>query len=421
MFLAYDFDTVKRIRNLKENTTMQYSKRVLELKESPLRKLTPLIDEQKRKGKSFIHFNIGQPDLETPKCFFEAIAQYSHHNVPYAPSLGIPPLIEAIQGYFQDQAISFKKEEIIVTTGSSEAIFFVMNAICDPFDEVLIPEPFYVNTVSFMKQLDVIVKGIPTSVHDRYHLPSIAVIESRITPKTKALMITHPNNPTGTVYSHEEMLMLKEIAIKHQLYLVVDEVYTGIVYDNIPSRSFASLCGLDDQVIIIDSVSKRYSSCGARIGAIASRNHGLMREISKLAQARLSAPTLDQIGAVSLYQLSSSSFIESCAATYEKRRNVMVKALLEIPGCHVSIPEGAFYCLVDTPFNDTEAFARWCVEEFEIDNMSIVVAPAQDFYLNPQLGRHQIRLAFVHDLHIIEQGMKLLAQAILQYSQHLQI
>jgi aspartate aminotransferase len=407
------------VLNLKENTTMQYSKRVLELKDSPLRKLTPLIDEQKRKGKSFIHFNIGQPDLETPACFFEAIRNYSNHNVPYAPSLGIASLIEAIQGYFQEQAISFQKEEIIVTTGSSEAIFFVMNAICDPFDEVLIPEPFYVNTVSFMKQLDVVVKGIPTSVHDRYHLPSVDVIESKITSKTKAIMITHPNNPTGTVYSIEEMMMLKDIAIKHHLYLVVDEVYTGIVYDNITSRSFASLCGLDDHVIIIDSVSKRYSSCGARIGAIVSRNHGLMKEIGKLAQARLSAPTLDQVGAVSLYQLSSS-FIEKCASTYEKRRNVMVESLLKIAGCHVSVPEGAFYCLVDTPFNDTEAFARWCVEHFEQDHTSIVVAPAQDFYLNPTLGKHQIRLAFVHEPEIIKKGMRLLEEAILQYSQFLQ-
>jgi aspartate aminotransferase len=398
---------------------MQYSKRVLELKDSPLRKLTPLIDEQKRKGKTFIHFNIGQPDLETPKCFFEAIAKYPNHNVPYAPSLGIAPLIEAIQGYFQEQAVSFQKEEIIVTTGSSEAIFFVMNAICDPFDEVLIPEPFYVNTVSFMKQLDVVVKGIPTRVHNRYHLPSVEVIESKITPKTRAIMITHPNNPTGTVYSMEEMMMLKDIAIKHHLYLVVDEVYTGIVYDGVTSRSFSSLCGLDDHVVIIDSVSKRYSSCGARIGAIASRNHGLMKEIGKLAQARLSAPTLDQVGAVSLYKLSSS-FIENCAATYELRRNAMVESLLKIPGCHVSVPEGAFYCLVDTPFHDTEAFARWCVEHFDVEGASIVVAPAQDFYLDPTLGKHQIRLAFVHEPLIIEKGMKLLAAAILQYSQFLQ-
>jgi aspartate aminotransferase len=393
---------------------MQVSKRVLQLKDSPLRKLTPLIEAKKKEGKSFIHFNIGQPDLETPQCFFDAIKNYKGINVPYAPSLGIPALIEAIQGYFKHQGIHFNSNEIIVTTGSSEAIFFVMNAICDPFDEVLIPEPYYVNTVSFMKQLDVVVKGIPTYAQDRYHLPSMEEIEAHITPKTRAIMLTHPNNPTGTVYSEYEMEMLKTIAIKHRLYLVVDEVYTGIVYDPIPSRSFATLEDLEDHVIIIDSVSKRYSSCGARIGAIASRNHDLMKEIGKLAQARLSAPTLDQVGAIELYKLSPS-FIKNCSQVYEIRRNVMVNALKDIEGIHVSVPEGAFYCLVDTPFKDAEAFALWCVEEFHVNQKSIVVAPAQDFYSHPASGAHQIRLAFVHDIEVLEKGLTLLKEAFKQY------
>jgi aspartate aminotransferase len=393
---------------------MQISKRVLQLKDSPLRKLTPLIETKKKEGKSFIHFNIGQPDLETPQCFFDAIKNYQGINVPYAPSLGIPTLIEAIRGYFKSQGIQFNHNEIIVTTGSSEAIFFVMNAICDPFDEVLIPEPYYVNTVSFMKQLDVVVKGIPTYAQDRYHLPTMEEIESHITPKTKAIMLTHPNNPTGTVYSEYEMDMLKKIAIKHQLYLVVDEVYTGLVYDNIPSRSFASLEGLEEHVVIIDSVSKRYSSCGARIGAIASRNHSLMKEIGKLAQARLSAPTLDQIGAVALYNLSPS-FMNQARSVYEARRNVMVNALKDIEDVHVSVPEGAFYCLVDTPFKNAEAFALWCVEEFHVNHKSIVVAPAQDFYSNPSLGAHQIRLAFVHNVVVLEEGLNLLKEALKQY------
>lgn len=405
---------------MKETHTMQVSQRVLQLKDSPLRKLTPLIEEQKKKGKRFIHFNIGQPDLETPQCFFDAIHSYHSINVPYAPSLGIPPLIEAISNYFKQYHLDFKSNEIIVTAGSSEAIFFVMSAICDPFDEVLIPEPYYVNTVTFMKQLDVVVKGIPTHPHNRYHLPSKQEIEARISPKTKAIMITHPNNPTGTVYSLEEMEMLKEIALKHQLYLVVDEVYTGIVYDGIESRSFASLSDCEDHVIIIDSVSKRYSSCGARIGAIVSRNHGLMKEIGKLAQARLSAPTLDQVGAVALYNLSSE-FMKACASTYEERRNVMVEGLQAIPHVHVSVPEGAFYCLVDTPFTHAEDFAIWCVEHFEHEGMSIVVAPAQDFYSDPHVGAHQIRLAFVHEPDVIRQGMELLKEAITQYTKMINI
>jgi aspartate aminotransferase len=415
LYLISVFDTVMSIKIKKMWCIMQVSKRVLQLKDSPLRKLTPLIEAKKKEGKTFIHFNIGQPDLETPQCFFDAIQNFKGNNVPYAPSLGIPPLIEAIQGYFKHQGISFKSNEIIVTTGSSEAIFFVMNAICDPFDEVLIPEPYYVNTVSFMKQLDVVVKGIPTYASDRYHLPSMQDIETHITPRTKAIMLTHPNNPTGTVYSEYEMEMLKEIAIKHHLYLVVDEVYTGIVYDQIPSRSFASLEDLDDHVVIIDSVSKRYSSCGARIGAIASRNHDLMKEIGKLAQARLSAPTLEQIGAVALYNISPS-FIKKTSEIYECRRNVMVNALKDLKGIHVSVPEGAFYCLVDTPFHSAEAFALWCVEHFHVNHESIVVAPAQDFYSNPKSGAHQIRLAFVHDIVVLEKGLALLKEAIKQYT-----
>ena len=397
---------------------MHLSKRVLGLKDSPLRKLTPRIEAQIKNGKSFIHFNIGQPDIETPSCFFEAINNYKHINVPYAPSLGIRPLREAIMNYFKHLGGDFKVEDILVTTGSSEAIFFVMNAICDPFDEVLIPEPYYVNTVSFMQQLDVVVKGIVTTSHNHYHLPSQHDIESLITPKTKAIMITHPNNPTGTVYTEAEMMMLKDIALKHNLYLVVDEVYTGIVYDGLVSRSFATLQGCEDHVVIIDSVSKRYSSCGARIGAIASQNKHLMRAIAKLAQARLSAPTLDQIGAVSLYNLPPS-FMNTCAQTYEKRRNAMIQALQDIDELHVSVPQGAFYCLVDTPFECTEAFARWCVDHFEMDGTSIVVAPAQDFYQDPQRGRHQLRLAFVHDEHIIKAGIMLLKEAIRRYKEQI--
>lgn len=393
---------------------MKLSDRICHLQASPIRKLVPLAIEAKAKGKKVYHLNIGQPDIPTPPCFYEAVSKGQNQILGYALSPGDPMLIDAMIQFFKRDGMTYSRDDIIITNGGSEAIIFAMQAICDNGDEVLIPEPFYTNYNGFMQETGVIVKPLTTMATKGFHLPQKDEIAKLITPKTKAILFSNPGNPTGTVLHLEEMLMLKEIALEHNLFLISDEVYRKIAFDNEVAYSLGSLSGLDEHSIIIESVSKRYSSCGARIGAIISKNKELTSQIVKLAQARLSVSTLDQIGATALYHLDNT-YIDSIRDEYQKRRDIVVAELSLIPEIFFEVPKGAFYIIVTLPFDDSEAFVKWMLTDFDVDNETVMLAPAADFYANKFLGKNQIRIAYVLESIQLQKAMIILKKGIQEY------
>lgn len=393
---------------------MDFSKRILNLKESPIRKLAPIANEAVQKGINVYYLNIGQPDIKTPLEFYQAINKFDSEVLKYAPSQGMKSLIQSIQSFYKQYDIHLKESDVIITSGASEAILFAISVICNPSDEILIPEPFYVNTVNFVNQLSVKVVPIPTDEATGYHLPTKTLIEGLITNKTKAILITHPNNPTGTVYTDQELQLIKTIALEYNLYLIADEVYRTITFNNSRATSFGQLSDIDENLILIDSVSKRYSSCGARVGALISKNVVFMRYAMKLAQARLSVATIDQIGATALYTMSPD-YYDSIAKVYESRRNVVIDELNKIPGISYSNPEGAFYMLIGLPVDNAEDFAKWLLTDFDFNGETVFVAPAKDFYLNPLLGNNQIRLAYVYEEVALRKAIRILGLGLYQY------
>lgn len=393
---------------------MDFSNRIINLKESPIRKLAPLASIAVQNGKNVYYLNIGQPDIKTPAEFFKVINSFDNDILKYAPSQGIKSLIQSIQSFYKQYEVNLRESDIIITSGGSEAILFAISVICNPFDEILIPEPFYVNTVNFVNQLSVKIIPIPTGEKNGYHLPSKEVIVNLITNKTKAILITHPNNPTGTVYTDHELQLIKELAIEYNLYIIADEVYRTITFNNIKAISFGQLTNIDEHLILIDSVSKRYSSCGARIGALISKNVTFMRYAMKLAQARLSVATIDQIGATALYSLNPD-YYDRIAKIYELRRNVVIDKLQKIPGISYSNPEGAFYILIGLPIENAEDFAKWLLSDFDYNGETVFVAPAKDFYLNPLLGNNQIRLAYVYEEVALRKAIRILGLGLHQY------
>ncbi len=393
---------------------MNFSKRILDLQESPIRKLMPLAIQAKLSGKTVYHLNIGQPDIPTPAVFFEAIASHQHKVLRYAPSAGEPELIKSIQAYFYKDGIYFDEDEIIVTNGGSEALIFTAIALCDPGDEIIIPEPFYTNYNGFMMQTDVKVVPITTRAKNGFHLPSKSEIESLITPRTKAILFSNPGNPTGVVYSKKELQMLAEIALGHQLFLISDEVYRKIVFDGEECVSIGSIKGIEDRAIIIESVSKRYSSCGARIGSVQSKNKALMSQILKLAQSRLCVSTINQIGATALYKLDDD-YVETVRKEYEERRNVVLAGLANIPGVFCEVPKGAFYQIVTLPIKDAEHFISWMLTDFDVDNETVMLAPAEDFYATKALVKNEVRIAYVLEAKLLKRAMEILKLALEKY------
>ncbi len=392
---------------------MNLSKRILDLQESPIRKLMPLAIQAKRLGKTVYHLNIGQPDIQTPAVFFEAIANNQEKVLKYAHSAGEPELIKSIQAYFRKDGIDFDEDEIIITNGGSEALIFTAIALCDPGDEIIIPEPFYTNYNGFMRQTDVKVVPITTMAKNGFRLPSKSEIESLITPKTKAILFSNPGNPTGVVYSETEIKLLAEIALEHQLFVISDEVYRKIVFDGEESISIGSIKGIEDRAIIIESVSKRYSSCGARIGSVQSKNKTLMQQILKLAQSRLCVSTINQIGAAALYQLDDD-YVESVRIEYETRRNVVMAGLKEM-GVASEVPKGAFYQIVKLPVKDAEKFVRWLLTDFDVDNETVMLAPAEDFYATKGYGKNEVRIAYVLEAKLLKRAMEILKLGLEKY------
>lgn len=393
---------------------MKYSNRVSSMQASPIRKLVPIAQEAKDKGIKVYHLNIGQPDIKTPKGFFDAVKNFDSEVLEYAVSQGIPELISALQDYYKTYDMHFGKDELLVTNGGSEALLFTMMAICDPGDNILVPEPFYTNYNGFGQSVNIEVNPITTKAENGFHLPSKEEIVSRINDKTRAILLSNPGNPTGAIYTTEELHMIAEIAKENDLWIVSDEVYREFVYDGLEYTSFGNIKEVEDRVIIIDSVSKRYSACGARIGSIASKNKGLIAEILKLCQGRLCVPTLEQIGAVALYKTPASYFKE-VNEEYRHRRDVLYNELMKVEGVICEKPTGAFYIVAKLPVENAEDFVIWMLKEFSKDNETVMITPAEGFYATPGLGRDEIRLAYILNEKDLHKAAVLLKEGLEQY------
>lgn len=393
---------------------MKLSKRIQDMQFSPIRKLVPFAEEAKKRGVQIYHLNIGQPDIKTPETFMEGVRNFDESVLKYANSQGVSELVDSFRKYFEEWNMNFDKDELIVTNGGSEALMFALMAVCDHGEEVIIPEPFYTNYNGFSAVAGAKVVPFTTKAENGFHLPSMEEIESKISPKTKAIMLSNPGNPTGVVYTKDEIKMIAEIAKKHDLFIISDEVYREFVYDGLEFFSPIYLEDVQDRVIIIDSVSKRYSACGARIGLIASKNKELMNQVMKLAQSRLCVPTLEQLGSANLIN-TPKEYLTEVHAEYMARRDILYKKLSEIPGVICEKPTGAFYVVVKLPLKSGEDFAKWLLTDFNVDNKTVMVAPAQGFYATEGLGKDEIRISYCLNTAALEDAMNILAKGIEEY------
>lgn len=393
---------------------MILSKRITAMQESPIRKLVPFAQAAKAQGKKVYHLNIGQPDIETPDSFMEAIRDFDEKVLSYALSQGSPELIDQIRGYYAKHGMNFESDEVLITNGGSEAILFAIIAIADPGDEILVPEPFYTNYNGFSSAVNVNVSPITCKAEDGFHLPSKKAIEEVINTKTKAILLSNPGNPTGVVYTKEEIQMLAELAKEYNLFIIADEVYREFVYDGLEFTSFGEIKEIEDRVIIVDSISKRYSACGARIGSIASKNKELMKQILKLCQGRLCVPTLEQVGAVELYK-TPDTYFDAVNKEYDKRRKIVYEALQTMPGVLCKRPTGAFYVVAKLPVDDAEKFVVWLLSEFDVDGETVMMAPAEGFYATPGLGKDEARIAYILNEDDLTKAMEILKIALEKY------
>lgn len=382
--------------------------------ESPIRKLVPFAEAAKKKGTHVYHLNIGQPDIKTPQVALDAIKNNTLEVLAYSPSEGTASYRSKIAENFNDKGIAVKPEEIIVTTGGSEALLFTMGSICDPGDEVIIPEPFYANYNGFATASGVKVVPVVSKIEDNFALPPIAEFEKLITSKTRAILICNPGNPTGYLYSAEEIAELAAMVKKHDLFLIADEVYREFTYDGRSHVSILERKDLDDHAIVVDSVSKRYSMCGARIGYMISRNKEVMTTALKFAQARLSPPTFAQIAGEAALQ-TPQSYFDEVITEYVERRDLLVKELSEIDGVRVAVPQGAFYCIAELPVENADDFAKWLLEDFNIDGETIMVAPAAGFYSTPGIGSNQVRIAYVLKKEDLSKAVNILKEGLKKY------
>ncbi len=382
--------------------------------ESPIRKLVPYAEIAYKQNKTVYHLNIGQPDIKSPQIAMDAVATHSLEILAYTRSEGSEEYRNKIANYYKSKDIDVSAREIIVTTGGSEALLFAMGTVCDTGDEIIIPEPFYANYNGFAVASGVNIIPVISKIEDNFALPPIAEFEKLITPKTKAILICNPGNPTGYLYSKEEIQTLAKIVKKHDLFLIADEVYREFTYDGLKHYSILQEPDLDENGILIDSVSKRYSMCGARIGCIVSRNKQVMATAMKYAQARLSPPTLAQIASEAALQ-TPQSYFDNVIKEYEERRDILIAHLKQIPGLKVGVPKGAFYCIVELPVKNSDNFAQWLLEKFDVNGETIMVAPAAGFYSTPGVGLNQIRIAYVLKKESLIRAVEILKVALEQY------
>ncbi len=382
---------------------------------SPIRKLVPYAEAAKKRGIEVFHLNIGQPDIKTPQVALDAVKHNNIDVLAYSRSEGSEEYRTKLADYYRKNKIDVNPNEIIITTGGSEALFFTIGAIADAGDEIIIPEPFYANYNSFTIANNVSVVPVTCSIEDGFALPKISDFEALITPKTKAILICNPGNPTGYVYTRAEIEELKALVLKHDLFLIADEVYREFVYDGLDFHSVMSEYGLEQNAIMIDSVSKRYSMCGARIGCVVSRNVGFMATILKYAQSRLSPPTYAQIASEAALE-TPQSYFEEVIVEYVGRRDTLMAELNKIEGIKVSAPKGAFYCIAELPVEDADHFAQWLLERFENNNQTVMVAPASGFYADPVKGKKQVRIAYVLKKEDLIRSVELLKLALEEYN-----
>jgi len=394
---------------------MRFSTKIEKCMLSPIRKFHPYAVEAANKGRRIYHLNIGQPDIETPPAFFEAVQNFSQNVLAYAPSPGIPEYVEAVRRYYARLGVELKASEILATTGGSEALQIALQCILDDGDEILIPEPFYPNYRTFVNVTGASIRPIPTSPEEGYHYADKAKIEALINENTRAIVVTNPGNPTGVVLTEEELVMLKDLAKEHNLFIIGDEVYREFVYAGEPLATLAQFEDAAENVIVIDSVSKRFSACGARVGALISRNAELMQHAMKVCQGRLCSATLDQVGSAALYDLDPSYF-NAVREEYKRRRDTAMEKLSAIPGVVCKCPKGAFYIMAKLPVDNTEDFLKWLLTDFEDNGETVMFAPGESFYGTPGKGKDEIRMAYVLKEEDLARAVELLAIGIEKYN-----
>ena len=390
------------------------SKKGIQMPESPIRKLVPFAEDAKKRGVKVFNLNIGQPDIKTPKIALDAVKNNTLETLAYARSEGSETYRTKLAKYYVKNNIPVTANNIIATTGGSEALLFTIGSITDPGDEIIIPEPFYANYNGFSTASGVTVVPVISKIENNFALPKIEEFEKLITNKTKAILICNPGNPTGYLYSEEEIEKLKKIVLKHDLFLIADEVYREFTYDGLKHTSVLSLEGIDNNAIVIDSVSKRYSMCGARIGCIVSKNDEFIKTAIKFAQARLSPPTYALIASEAALD-TPQSYFDDVIEEYVARRNTLIAGLEKIEGVKVANPKGAFYCVAELPVKDSDHFAQWLLEDFNLNNETVMVAPASGFYSTPGEGKNQIRMAYVLNKTDLNRSIEILAAALKQY------
>ncbi|MFM1878744.1 MAG: hypothetical protein RLZZ241_1610 [Bacteroidota bacterium] len=393
------------------------SKKGLAMPASPIRKLVPYAESAKLKGVEVIHLNIGQPDIKTPIQALDAVRHHGIEVLAYGRSEGSDSYRAKLALYYAKFGIDISKEDIIITTGGSEALSFVIGCVADTGDEIIIPEPFYANYSGFATALGVTVVPVVSDISNNFALPNAAAFEACITSKTKAILLCNPGNPTGYLYSKAEIQALADLVLKHDLFLIADEVYREFTYDGKKHHSVLGFPELNQHAVVVDSVSKRYSMCGARIGCLVSRNKALMQAALKFAQARLSPPTFALLASEAALD-TPQAYFDEVIQEYSERRNVLLDALSQIPEIKVAKPEGAFYCMVELPVDDADHFAQWLLESFEFQGATVMVAPAAGFYATPGLGKNQVRIAYVLSKDKLRKAVRILAEALKTYSAH---
>ncbi len=393
---------------------MKLSDRVQAMQNSPIRKFNPMAAEAKAKGAKIYHLNIGQPDIVTPSVFLEAIKGFDQKVLAYAESPGLPELQDAIIDYFKTFKMSLERKDILITNGGSEALTLVFLSLINPGDEVIVAEPYYTNYLTFIQAADGIIKPVTTYAEDGYKYAYMDRLEAAVTEKTKMISIVNPGNPTGCILSREDMRVICDFAKKHDLWILADEVYREFVYDGREMTSFGQYEDVADRVIIVDSISKRFSACGARIGCMISKNEELMKNVMKIAMGRLCCPTLEMSGAAALYRLDPSFFTE-VRAEYEKRRNVSYEALKKIPGVICEKPGGAFYITCKLPVENAEDLLVFLLQEFRENNETVMYAPAEGFYATPGIGKNELRIAYILNAEDMARGIELLGKGIAAY------
>ncbi len=390
------------------------SRKGISMPESPIRKLVPFAEEAVRKGKKIYQLNIGQPDIKTPQCALDAVKNHNIEVLAYSHSAGFEEYRVKLANYYSQKDIPVKADNIIITTGGSEALLFAMGSIADAGDEIIIPEPFYANYNGFATASGVKIVPVESTIEANFALPPIQEFEKLISSKTKAILICNPGNPTGYLYTKDEIKQLAEIALKHDVFLVADEVYREFTYDGEHHFSIMSIPELKNHAIMIDSVSKRYSMCGARIGCLVSKNKEVIQTAMKFAQARLSPPTFEQIASEAALD-TPQSYFDEVIEEYTSRRNLLVEGLEAIEGVKVAVPKGAFYCIAELPVKNADDFAKWLLESYQLNNETIMVAPAAGFYSTPETGLNQVRIAYVLKKEDLQRAVEILKAALQEY------